>query len=237
MTGRFLKIICVGVTATALAGCGGGDSTSDASTSPAVASRPSPLALYGATATVGEILDWAETRFPAFFPMEGRLPSTVLDAGNGTQYIYRYYPVSRNYLAVLAGDPALPVYVLGELTQGQLRKVGTVSGFTCLAAPQKCQLQTTPSAVNLAASNGGSQVTELQITVPYPGGGQWSANLESPSSSPWLSLRLYRMDSWLVTASGAGLAAGDYSAAIVVTWVKPTGETMTLRVPVSFRVT
>lgn len=237
MTSRLLKNILVGVTAIALAGCGGGDSASSSAESTAVRLSSLPLAANGSTATVGEILNWAEAQYPAFFPLEGRAPSAVLDAGNGLQYVYRYYPVSHNYLGVQVSDPGLPVYALGELTQGQLRKVGTVSGFTCFAVPQKCQLQATPSTVNLAASNGGTQSTELQITVPYPGGGQWAASVESASSSPWLSLRLYRMDSWLVTASSAGIAAGDYTAAIVLTWTKPTGETMTLRVPVSLRVT
>jgi uncharacterized protein (DUF1800 family) len=71
-------------------------------------------------ATGAEVLDWAEQRYPQWFP--GPVP----DRAAAPYEIYRYYPSTRNHLGVAAGS----VYLLGPLSAGRLTKVGTLAGYT-----------------------------------------------------------------------------------------------------------
>lgn len=69
------------------------------------------------SANAEDLLNWAETQFPHYFPGPGR---TTGAAG----FVYRYYPATRNYLGVT--DDA-SVYVLGSSTGNVLVYVGKVA--------------------------------------------------------------------------------------------------------------
>ena len=71
-------------------------------------------------ATGAEVLDWAEQRYPQWFP--GPVP----DRAAAPYEIYRHYPATGNYLGVASGR----VYLLGPLSGGWLSQVGTLAGYT-----------------------------------------------------------------------------------------------------------
>ena len=71
-------------------------------------------------ATGPQVLDWAEQRHPQWFP------GPVQDRVAAPYEIYRYYPVTRNYLGVSAGN----LYVLGPVSGGRLLKLGTLADYT-----------------------------------------------------------------------------------------------------------
>jgi uncharacterized protein (DUF1800 family) len=81
------------------------------------------VAAQARMATGPEVLDWAEQRFPHWFP--GPVPDRVA----APYEIYRHYPATGNYLGVAAGL----VYLLGPLSGGRLSKVGTLAGFSAQA--------------------------------------------------------------------------------------------------------
>lgn len=111
-----------------LTACGGGD--------PGVAGRDAhPLAapterasgLGYTTVSAGELMDWAERTYPQFFP--GRETDQA-----SAPYVYRYYPATGNYVG-LEDDK---VYILGPVSGGGLRQVGTVYQYACAVKPADC---------------------------------------------------------------------------------------------------
>ena len=134
----FFRLLCVALAA-ALAGCGGGGPAALRGDGSEIAgadrARPAPsghplAALELATggeqrvqaASVlepGAFFDWAERQFPALFP--GPRP----DVATGG-FVFRYYPATDVYLAVIAER----VYALGPvLTAGQVIDLGPLSAF------------------------------------------------------------------------------------------------------------
>lgn len=71
------------------------------------------------TPTASEVFDWAQRQFPAIFSSN---EANVSAAGG---LVYRFYPGTGHYLAVLDGN----VLVLGPITQGQVANVGTLQSF------------------------------------------------------------------------------------------------------------
>jgi uncharacterized protein (DUF1800 family) len=77
-------------------------------------------AARGRVATGVEVLDWAEQRYPQWFP--GPAP----DRAASPYEVYRYYPPTRNYLGVSGGN----LYLQGPLSGGRLTQVGTLASHT-----------------------------------------------------------------------------------------------------------
>lgn len=126
---RQTRVITALLAVAALAACGGGAapdgtaSPADASTRQrALASLPEPR-IPDAEA----LLDWAERTYPDLFPLHQR-------TSTWTTYQYRYYPQTGNYVGV-SGDT---VAVMGPLSGGALKVVGTRADFRCLVYPQDC---------------------------------------------------------------------------------------------------
>lgn len=71
------------------------------------------------TPTASELFDWAQRQFPLLFSS----PESNVTAPGGL--VYRFYPGTGNYLAVLDGN----VLVLGPFTQGKVVNVGTLQSF------------------------------------------------------------------------------------------------------------
>ena len=113
----------------------------------ALATAPTRLA------TAAELFDWAELNYANFFPT--RETNRQLSS-----FTYRYYPVSRNHVAVSEGR----VYVQGPISGGDLLFVGTVEDFTCRAVPALCGQAPADCAPpsQWTASSG-------QVCVPNPG--------------------------------------------------------------------
>jgi hypothetical protein len=98
---------------------------------------PPPMVAAGAAATgegavtvslsVTNLLDWAETAYPAIFPQHQLNQSAQ-------SYTYRYYPSTQNYIGVSGGN----VYILGPVSRGVLTQVGAMADFTCDLMPFNC---------------------------------------------------------------------------------------------------
>lgn len=109
-----------------LAACGGGE----APTPPADAPQRQPLAAAVTDAAqIDTLFDWAEARYPAFFP-----GPALTQQGFG--YSYRYYPGSLNHLGVADADPA--VYLLGPLSGQQILRYAPLSELRCAFQPWNC---------------------------------------------------------------------------------------------------
>ncbi|NRF65572.1 hypothetical protein HLB44_01110 [Aquincola sp. S2] len=115
-----------------LASCGGGTSSSSDSPTAAAAARamvaardaaPQRRALstagpVDATDAANQLMDFAEVRFPEFFPGH---PAT----GSALGYLYRHYESTGIYLGVREGQ----VYVLGGIFGGEVLAVGALTQF------------------------------------------------------------------------------------------------------------
>lgn len=119
-----------------LAACGGGDEAAAAlaPVKDAAVTRPAAsLAVKSVGLTVlptlstAELLDWAETAYPQYFPgHKGTLQKAPYD--------YRYYPETGHYVGVAGED----VFLLGPLTDNQIRRVGSREDYRCGVRPQDC---------------------------------------------------------------------------------------------------
>lgn len=126
--------------ATLLAACGGGETVdttggdnavgrlgSEAARAPykpllgGDSARSKPQARSQAPArlpTPDELMNWAEKRFPVFFP--GPEPTR-----NTGEIVFRYYAANGNFFAILGQG----VYVLGPITENRVVNVGTLADF------------------------------------------------------------------------------------------------------------
>ncbi len=126
--------------ATLLAACGGGESVSSPVSDSAAARLSSEAArapykpLLGGDSpqskpqarsqaparlpTPDELMNWAEKRFPVFFPG----PETTRNTGD---IVFRYYAANGNFFAILGQG----VYVLGPITENRVVNVGTLADF------------------------------------------------------------------------------------------------------------
>ena len=122
-----------------LGACGGGDPAPDAQ---AAAVREQPSAKAQATPappelllSTSQLLDWAELTYPTLFP--GHKPNLTL-----APYEYRHYPETGNYVGVAGED----VYILGPVSNQELRRVGAVEDFRCRVLPSSCVATDYPRA-------------------------------------------------------------------------------------------
>lgn len=134
------QVVLVFAVAVLAAGCGGGGgdmgsggvagSGADAggvATVPMAAALEAPAAL-----TPAQLMDWAEGRFPQFFPASDKQDGFVFP------FTYRYYPSTQNYTAVSTESTDVAVYIYGEVAGWQLRRLGALSDFTCAVLPLRC---------------------------------------------------------------------------------------------------
>jgi len=135
--------------------------------SPAAATPHAAAA--GAPITPAELMDWAEATFPQAFP-----------AGASDRqlapFVYRSYLASGNHLGV---DDNGMVWVLGAISAGELRAVGTLDEFACLAVMARC---VAPSIVVPPRDQSVDVGTPVNFTATLAGGPslryQWLRNGE-----------------------------------------------------------
>ena len=172
MLSRF-ALTLITLSTAALVACGGGETAGStqpaaqtetqtpkpaiaavaANAAPAAADAPAaPLAAPPRAVDATVFMDWAQTRFPNFFPSAQQ---NIVRTG----FLVRYYPESGNFLAVTNEGN---VYVLGELTGGALVLVGNVSAFACAIYPDSCQAQINTVRPETPPSYG--RITILQVT-------------------------------------------------------------------------
>ncbi len=138
--GALKAALCAGIAAT-LAACGGGEPAAGGGRLPAGFSaphaapqRPELLGLPTGRATRlaasdyrvpthDELLDYAESAYPQFFP--GQQPSQLHFDPQWGRITYRHYPATGNHVGVADGV----VLVLGPLSGGQIANVGTLRSF------------------------------------------------------------------------------------------------------------
>jgi hypothetical protein len=127
-----LKSLAVAAVVSFLSACGGGEPSADQPLTSATPSRlqaAAPLRAAHATFTVARFVAWAESTYPQFFN------GSVVTGTEGI-FQYRYYPATRNYLA-LGGTDGL--YAMGPVTGGQIMSVGTLDTLSCSVYPANCE--------------------------------------------------------------------------------------------------
>ncbi len=107
--------------------------------------KSSPLPARASAAasvlTAENFMNWVEAQWPILFPGH----STTVTADG---FVYRYYAGAANYLAVSTDGL---VYVLGQVTSGQLVYVGKLTDFSCSVTPTTCSVA---RVAKLAVGNG-----------------------------------------------------------------------------------
>jgi hypothetical protein len=138
-----------------LASCGGGESPAVDASAPAAVVTGSPLRVAArqsaaqAPSVAAKVLDnnalfqWAQWHYSQYF-------AGGYETGTYQGFQYRYYPQTKNYLAVNSGW----VYVLGpSLTPGGTPlSVGSLPSFECLVYPSNCPVTATPASNGIAFS-------------------------------------------------------------------------------------
>jgi hypothetical protein len=131
-----VRVVAVALTALFLVSCGGG---ADPGGAPPMVEAvqamqrvalPMPRSFAASTVTVGPdaLMDWAEGRFPAYFP-EHEPDQTLF------QYVYRAYS-NGIYLGV--DTQSQSVVVMGGPFGGGIVPVGQVADYACAVAPSNC---------------------------------------------------------------------------------------------------
>jgi Electron transfer DM13 len=129
---RLLTPALIALIALALVACGGG-SPGAALTTPSASTSTTPLRTLAAAVAAPDpvdttaLLNWAEREYPQFFP--GRQVNQ-----ESPPYTYRHYPATGNHVGV-AGDD---VYILGPVSGGLLKRVGSKEDFRCRVLPAEC---------------------------------------------------------------------------------------------------
>ncbi len=124
--GRILAILAL----VTLASCGGGgepEREGNAGAAPQVAALAAPPEQPQASAADTAFFSWAERTYPTFFQ------GSATDGVAGI-YTYRFYPTSRNYLALANGG----VYILGPISAGAIQYVAQRTAFACQITPADC---------------------------------------------------------------------------------------------------
>ncbi len=109
-----------------------------------------------AAVTDNQVFAYAEGNYASLF-------SGASQSGQFQQYNYRYYPATKNYLAV---DSAKTIYILGPVSNGNIQSVGPVSAFEGLIAAWEAKQAgstTKPSASGLMG--GAIQSAPLNLTA------------------------------------------------------------------------
>jgi len=166
--------IAVALLMAAIASCGGGDrggsiALTDGShalqsvvaQTPITPPKPPQAAAATAAAALVDatnLMDWAELRYPQFFPTHQQNKSSA-------PYIYRYYPETNTYL----GIDGVIVRVLGPAFGSDIVTVGVLSDFVCQVFPETCA----PPTANAGAAQQvlvGSGVTLYGTASSDPNG-------------------------------------------------------------------
>jgi len=108
-----------------LAACGAGPAGEAASVQQAAPRSATPQAL-----TPSQLMDWAEARYPTIFPAASRVE------GYFAPYTYRRY--GNNYLGVSTGSNDVAVYLYGDISGWQIRRMGALASFACTVSPDSC---------------------------------------------------------------------------------------------------
>ena len=126
--------------------------------------------------TNAQVFAYAAANYPSFFP-------GTATAGQFQQYDFRYYPSSKNYLAV---DSSGTIFVMGPVTGGEIKSVGAVSAYAGAIAAWEA------SQGDAGSDSTGSSTTN-QFAAPWSGTAtvtssntnsscrtsNWTANIDS----------------------------------------------------------
>ncbi len=118
-----------------VASCGGGmqaDVAPTAAQAAALPGAPAKQALAAAALTPAQLMDWAEGHYSDLFPAAGKSDNYV------APYTYRYYPLTGNFVAVSTGAADVAVYVYGNVSAWQLKRIAPLADFTCVVFPLNC---------------------------------------------------------------------------------------------------
>ena len=182
--------------AAALAACGGSDAPPPAFFR--IQEAPTQRLLSAATASAAvslpsptELLDWAERRYPEYFPDHQQDVSEA-------PYVYRGYPATGNYVGVAGAD----VYVLGPLSDNQLVRVGALADFAALVQASTVALSDEAAARFLQQAQVSSRLEDI-AAVRAQGYAPWLEGQMAmqPTQSAW---------EWLVSRGYAEVNEGAY---------------------------
>jgi hypothetical protein len=121
-----------------------------------------------AAITDAEVFAYAVAKYPFLF-------SGTATVGQYQTYDYRYYPLSRNYLAV---DTSGTIYILGAVSGGQTIAVGTLASFTSAITAWKTAQCTLPQVY----TNGVCVTPPPTLSAGYvaQGGLMWTPMSSTP---------------------------------------------------------
>lgn len=133
---RASRVIVAAAGLVGLVGCGGGESSSVTARPPALTMRHALAARASDAAAIDpeDLLDWAETTYPADFT-EGTVSWHVRH--EGLDFTVRAYegPWGWRYLGVTPGGE---VHGLGDFTQGRLQRLGHASNWSARLQAGRC---------------------------------------------------------------------------------------------------
>jgi hypothetical protein len=174
-------------------------------------------------------MDWAEVAFPAFFPKAGSL--------SGFQFplSYRYYPEAGNFLAVSSDFNDQGIYVFGNMTGWEVRRVGPLDSYTCIVLPNACIVSVSTESLSFLDFDGSPQQKNLAIALPTARG---SISVFVDPAAPtggWVSGAVSGA-TLQVTADPSGLSPGVHNSALLVRFTRDGDTVSTARISVTFNV-
>jgi beta-glucanase (GH16 family) len=175
--------------------------------------------------TNAALYDWAERRYPQYFR------GAAVD-GSGTDYVYRFYPGTGNYIAVKAGE----VTVSGTLTQGAVLLGGTLDSlaavvsassgdtWTCIHSSTVNCLGFDEAGVGLSAFGG---LSAAVVADPLDAGNKVARLVKPATAETWAGATV-RTDAATNTVATISFAAGSV---VSLRMLSPAvGETIMLKV-------
>ncbi len=143
-----------------------------------------------AAVTDNQVFAYAEANYATLF-------SGASQSGQFQQYNYRYYPATKNYLAV---DSAKVIYILGPASNGNIQPVGPVSAFEGLITAWEAKQ---PAASGTTGGTTGSTTTPS--ANPFINT-TWSGTATASASS---AANNCVSGSWTLTINSSGKLTGS----------------------------
>jgi hypothetical protein len=169
--GRGVAPCVVGLVMTALAACGGAESSTDAqpARSARLLSTGPSLQATAAAVDARSLFDWAEYTYPALFPKGAQNQPLRYE---GVDYIIRAYP-NGNHLGLTAGGD---VYGLGPFTGNVLTAFGKAADYAAQIAADACKVDPASCSAGLTLAAG------FDITLALRADG---SVLQGANALPW----------------------------------------------------
>jgi hypothetical protein len=130
--------------------------------------------LTASVVTRAALMAWAERQYPQYF-------SGISLDGVSNGYDYRYYPATRNYIAINSER----VYVVGPLSNGTLLYVGMLQGFGCQVYPTECA-----GSTGGTSTSSGDVAGDASTTATVESGSPVTGTIDQARDVDWYAVSL-----------------------------------------------